>query len=451
MRGRLLGAFLLFAVVVAASLEIPLGFTMQAHARSGVLSELRRDGVSLSMVVGMALEHGEPHRAVEVAQRYAEATGRQVIVRGREGVVVSSGPGADRMSSSLGRVMRSAGRKVVLGETSGRALGRARFYVALPVPTGRHGSAVLLMTLPASALDNSVRRTWMLLGVIGFAVLLAATALGLLLSRSLLAPLRRIETTVTAIGKGHLGERAPTDDGPQELRNLAQVINVTAATLSRLLETQRSFVADASHQLRSPLTALRLRLERLQSTGSNEYETAAALAEAERLGRLVDALLALARNDASSQDLVAVDVGRVVEDRFEAWKPFADEQGIGFGIRLDLVGEKVQARMDAPEQMLDNLLANAFEATSAGGKVFIEARPAGEVVEIHVIDDGVGLRPEDRARAFDRFWRGPTATREGAGLGLAIVEQLVRLSGGSTELREADTGGVDAVVRLPRT
>ena len=104
------------------------------------------------------------------------------------------------------------------------------------------------------------------------------------------------------------------------------------------------------------------------------------------------------------------------------------------------------------EQALDNLLANAFEASPANSSITISARQEGDCVALHVIDEGPGMTPQERARAFDRFWRG-TAARpgEGSGLGLAIVRSLVERDRGTVELRAAAVGGIDAVVRLPRT
>jgi signal transduction histidine kinase len=104
----------------------------------------------------------------------------------------------------------------------------------------------------------------------------------------------------------------------------------------------------------------------------------------------------------------------------------------------------------ALDQILDNLLSNAFDATPAWGRVTIEASLSGGGVELHVADSGPGLDPAERALALQRFWRGRSNANEGTGLGLAIVDQLVRLSGGSIELRQASGGGLDAVVSLRR-
>ena len=103
------------------------------------------------------------------------------------------------------------------------------------------------------------------------------------------------------------------------------------------------------------------------------------------------------------------------------------------------------------EQVLDNLLANALDATPEGGSVSLGSERVGDDIQIHVVDTGPGMSAANRARAFDRFWRPEGASHEGTGLGLAIVAQLVRVSGGSAWLEAAEGGGVDAVVRLEMT
>ena len=135
------------------------------------------------------------------------------------------------------------------------------------------------------------------------------TLVGLWLARGVVRPLRRVEEAAAEIGAGHLDARAP-EEGPPEVRRLAHELNETAAKLQQLLESQQAFVADASHELRTPLTALRLRLENIDPAAAGP-----ALAEVERLGRLVEALLSLARADAATGGTEAVDVDAVLADR----------------------------------------------------------------------------------------------------------------------------------------
>lgn len=206
-------------------------------------------------------------------------------------------------------------------------------------------------------------------------------------------------------------------------------------------------MADASHQLRTPLTALRLRLENLERdvapTGRPELE--GALADVERLGALVESLLFLARAEARAEPAGRVELDRLVRERVEAWSALAAERGIR------IVGESggapaARAAEERVRQVLDNLVENAVEVSPRGGTVMVTTHGGPKWVELHVRDEGPGLSPEQRHRAFDRFWRGRSG--EGSGLGLAIVRVLVEADGGEVELLDAPAHGVDAVVRL---
>jgi signal transduction histidine kinase len=308
-----------------------------------------------------------------------------------------------------------------------------------------HGAVRL--TYPTSTVDARIRRYWLVLLAIAGVVNAAATLAGLLLARSITRPLRRVEEAAEAVGQGDLTVRAPAE-GPQEVRDLAHAFNETAAKLEGLLDSQEAFVADASHQLRTPLTALRLRLENLEpdvdEAGRESLE--GAVAEVERLSGLVGGLLALARSESSDEPAGPLDLSEVVASRADAWGPLAEEREV----RLDTATDGPVLARAAPErleQVVDNLLSNALDVAPPGSRIHLEARRDDGWIELHVVDEGPGLTAEERERAFDRFWRGGAGT-EGSGLGLAIVQRLVAVDDGQVELRAARPHGIDAVVRL---
>ena len=187
------------------------------------------------------------------------------------------------------------------------------------------------------------------------------------------------------------------------MRRLARELNQTTAKLASLITSQEQFVADASHELRTPLTALRLRVE--------NGDTDAALGEIERLARLVDELLALARADASGEVPEPLHLDDVVARRVELWAPYASEHGVT--LRPLGGGSVVRAAPGRIEQVLDNLLANAIDASPAGSTVTVAASRD----ELHVSDEGPGLSGEQRARAFDRFWRASASPGSGTRAG----------------------------------
>jgi signal transduction histidine kinase len=157
----------------------------------------------------------------------------------------------------------------------------------------------------------------------------------------------------------------------------------------------------------------------------------------------------LAVNESRHLDLLTVNLHDAILERADVWHPLAEELDLRLetSVAANLEGIAVAGVL---EQILDNLLSNAFDATPAGGRISIEANQVSDAIELHVIDDGPGLEPDERVLALQRFWRRRDNNSVGAGLGLAIVDQLVRLSGGSVELREAASGGIDATITLRR-
>jgi signal transduction histidine kinase len=272
----------------------------------------------------------------------------------------------------------------------------------------------------------------------------AAASVGLALARFVSRPLRDVQTAAAEAAEGDLTARAPEDEGPPEVRALAAEFNDMVAQLDALLRSQQEFVADASHQLRTPLTALRLRLENLERDLDDDgrRELDAAIDEVERLSRLVTGLLVLARAEETPTP-GSVDLNEVVRGRVDAWAPYAEELGIALEPQLDGAAP-ARATRERLDQVLDNLIENALEHSPTGGRVTVGA--AGS--DVHVVDEGPGLTDEERERAFDRFWR--AGRGEGSGLGLAIVRRLVEADGGKVELRRAENGGIDAVVSLRR-
>jgi signal transduction histidine kinase len=227
---------------------------------------------------------------------------------------------------------------------------------------------------------------------------------------------------------------------------VATAFNDTAAKLEVLLLAQREFVSDASHQLRSPLAALRLRLENLERdvTPAGRSELANAESEVGRLSRLVDGLLELARADRQPSAPEPLQLGSIVGERVEVWSPLAAEHGVE--LRFAPVPAQVLGTPGHVEQVLDNLLANALEASDPGTTITLALERDGGFIELHVLDEGPGMSADEREHAFARFWRVGSAS--GTGLGLAIVRRLAEADGGTAELREAPGGGIDAVVRL---
>ena len=453
MRNRLLLGFILFSILATSILLVPIGFTLENHENANTLTTLKHDATAFSTLLANDLSHSRVEQAVDLARSYAHSTGRQILVTDTTGVLIATNS-AQSKDQTLLNVVKTVGRLKIDGVTRSSAIGGSQYYVVMKLPhaTNPHGSinhVVFTMTYPVKVVARTIHSDWRNLGLYGLLILIAACLFGLVVSDSLARPLKRIGKAVEAIGNGQLDVRAPVTVGPVELRRLAESINATAARLITLLEAQRAFVEDASHQLRTPLTALQLHLENLQHSidGAGGEAPAAVLAEVGRLNSLVDSLLALARNESRKPILISINLHRIVLERVEYWKPFAEERQVELTASVDSTIE-VAAIEGVLEQVLDNLLSNAFDASPPRGRVRVSANQTPDFVEVHVTDSGAGLEAHERELALRRFWRGRSSSDEGSGLGLSIVDQLIRLSGGSFELRESTEGGIDATIVL---
>ncbi len=453
MTRRFVLAFLGVTVLVLLVLVVPLGISASDRERDRLTLDLERDARVLGSFAEDTLEGLADEDLQRVADDYAERTGARTLIVGARGRVLGDSDPVEGAGNYRARpeIADALNGQLTAGVRRSDTLDTDLLYVAVPVASGGEVHGVVRLTYPTHEVDERVNRVWLTLGGVAAVSLLAAGLIAVALARSVTRPLRELQTAATALGAGDLSAHAPDDHGPPEVRALARAFNDTSRRLEELIGAQDAFVADASHQLRTPLTALRLRLENLEADAEPTAadELVAALEEGDRMSRLVDGLLALARADkaASMATASALDLRALVEERRDTWLPVAEERGVEVvvdpGPRL-----RGLATPDRVSQVLDNLLDNALEVSPEGATVRLSvvATPTGPA--IHVADQGPGMTPDQRQRAFDRFWQGPEGTGS-SGLGLAIVQKLVQADGGHVDLREAPGGGLDAVVQLP--
>lgn len=451
MSRRLLISYLALAIVVLALLEIPLGISYARNERHDLSTNVERDAVALASLAEDALEQraSAPPAVARLARRYQRDTGGRVVVVDAQGRALvdseSQGVGAD--FSSRPEIAAALDGTVATGTRHSNTLGTDLLYVAVPAASGGIVHGAVRITYPTSEVDERVRRYWLVLAAIAAVVLAVAVALAGGFARWIVRPLSRVEEAAGEVAAGNLNVRVPAT-GPPELRRLAGSFNEMVVQLGSLLHSQEQFVADASHQLRTPLTALRLRLENLarDGDGRREGEFEGALEELERLSALVDGLLTLARADRAASTPAELDVASGLGERVDAWSALAEEQQVRLVARVEgrLHALATPGRL---EQVLDNLLANALEVAPTGSDIELTAARSGPWVEIRIRDRGPGMSSEEIAHAFDRFWRGG-ADEAGFGLGLAIVQRLVHADGGEIELRPREGGGLEAILRL---
>lgn len=461
MTRRLLLSYVSIIVLVLILLEVPLGIALADAERRRLETDIQRDAFALVLRSEESLEEtptgANPDLQALAEQYQDEHEGRVVFVdaQGR-GIADSDPPSVAGGASAVGRSFRTrpeirsalSGNDVI-GERYSTTLGTDLLYAAVPIATGGAIQGAVRITYPLSFVNDRIRSTWLVLAAIGAVVLLVVFAVGIMLSRSLTRPIADLEHGARALGRGELDTRVDVPSGPHELHALARSFNSTAARLEQLVDAQQGFVADASHQLRTPLAALRLRLENLtdEVTPVGSADLNGAVDEVARLSLLVDGLLALARAEQHGSHPTEIDVQEVVEARCDAWRDLAEEHDVR--LEVDANGARALATPGRLEQVLDNLLNNALEVAPAGSAIELGVRRDGDDVRIRVADAGPGMSDAQQAHAFDRFWRAEEQDATGFGLGLAIVRQLAVADGGDVTLGTSAAGGLEVTVSLP--
>ncbi len=458
MTRRLVLSYLGIALFALVVLVYPLGVTFASRERSRLEFQVESEADYFAALVEDTLESGAPLDVGPKVDTYVKAiNGARVVIVDERGISVldSADPdGAPRDFSTRVEFQTAlSGRGSVSDVRYSESLKAAFLYAAVPVTSGGNIHGAVRITYPTSKIDEKIRAVWLQLALLSVVVLATVTAIAYALAVSITSPVRAVRNGAEALARGDLSQRVPDDAGPPELRSLAVTFNRMAERLQRLVEGQRAFTADASHQLRSPLTALRLRLETIDGApgGADQAKVEAALSEVDRLNHLVDSLLVLARAGGTAPPTAEVDLAQVLVERWERWTPVAEAQGVTLDLDFgpedpDLVVRAVPGTLDT---VLDNLLDNAIGVTPAGGTVRLQGRRADGEISAHVVDDGPGMTAGQRARAFDRFWRAPGSGRAGSGLGLAIVADLMAANGGRAELADGPDGtGLDASITL---
>ena len=449
--------FSLLGVSLVALLlsDLPFGLYLYQVERDRLLTQLQRDAFILGGRAEEVLEKSEPGEidiVRDLAIAYREGGGARVIITDEAGIaVITNDPNDSREGldySTRPEIAEALTGRVSTGQRFSETLQMELVFVAVPVYSGQHIVGAVRLTFDEAAIDEAVNRQLVGVYLVALVTLLFAIALALVLSRVLSRNLRNLGDTAEALSRGDLTVRAPEPRGPREVRELAQAFNIMARRLQLLVDEQKAFAADASHQLRTPLTALQLRIDRLRESLGTKSASSKKFDDIEReiyrMRRLIEGLLALGR--ASSEDLARekVDVAAVIRERVDEWTGLAEENGATITLTSP-ESVRVLAVPTAVEQIIDNYIDNALSALDSGTSIEVSVSPSGNRVTVDVADDGKGISPDDAKRAFDRFWRGK-ATHQGTGLGLAIVRQLAEASGAEVKLISRENRGTIARV-----
>ena len=447
LRIRLLGAFAYVLLLILLALEIPLALNLARR----IDAEVRNDAAAQAFIVA-ANASGSMNDA-RALRSYVTSAGRQLGAR----VIVVDSRGVLRADSAVAspRALPYASRPEIRVALSGRraqgerhseTLGQDLLYTAVPVTSVGRTVGAVRVTQSVSAVHARIRRGIAALAAIGAFALLIGLGVAWILAGSLSKPLLRLAATARKVEQGDLDARAD-ETGPTETREVATAFNEMTERLGTVLAAQREFVANASHQLRTPLTGLRLRIEaaRAKEGAAAEAELEAAEREVERLARLLTSLLTLAREGDKPGRSTIVSLSRAAERAHERWAASAESERR----ELELAGHG-EATIEASEEdvaiLLDNLIENALRYSPS--RVTVDwGRDDGEAW-LAVLDEGPGLEPGSEDRLFERFARG-NADGGGTGLGLAIVETLAHRWRGAASIANRPEGGTRAEVRFP--
>ncbi len=442
MTRRILVGLLALAALLLGGAVLPLGLVTTAHYRTDYADATLAQARALASVAEERLSDHEANLPLK------HDLGR--YVGPDQGVLLLDAAGATIDRAGLSFALPKNVALTATPQTSTIERGDETFTLAAaPVGDTSTQVGVLVLVRPTEPLEARIRTLWLWLAGAAVTSLLAAGGLSLWLSKWVTKPLRQLEEATHVAASGNLQVRAGIVKGPPEVRRLASAFDSMASRLNTLLDSHRAVIADVSHQLRTPMSALRLRLELLPEHESpDRAELNAALSEVNRLSRLIDGLLAIARADATSQGPALIDVSEVSSERVTAWSPLAAERGVDLSL-IPSAPVRAWAVPGHLEQILDNLLGNCFDLEPPPEHVRLNVTAEGDNAVVRVADDGPGMSPAQRQNAFRRFATGHADTG-GTGLGLAIVQRLIAAAGGQITLEETSGGGLTVVFSLTR-
>jgi signal transduction histidine kinase len=464
-RARLVlaAAYLLTAVVLA--LEIPLALTIESRARSefesavlGRAAVLAAQVSDLVVAANAAPGSAAPANSVAAVAARERTAKERIVVTDRRGRVVADTGGLARRGTSYATAARPELRVALFGgriDTRRRfsdSLGGELLLVTVPVVDRQRVVGAVRVSTPTAAIRDRVHDSWLRLALIGLGVIAVGLALAWVLAGTVSRRVSRLADAAARVGGGDLTAHVP-EEGPRELRTLAGTFNRMTHALAANLAAQRDFVANASHQLRTPLTGLRLRLEAIRGEGGYAAEEAAkAEEEVDRLNELVEDLLRLERASSGDSRAQPVDLSIVARGAVERWAAAAaaEEQQL----ELDAAGPaRVLADPTDVNHVADNLIENALRYCPPGTSITVSTASRNGEVALLVSDTGPGIGPADRERIFERFYRGANgrAAHAGTGLGLAIVAEIVHRWGGDVRLLDGPGTRIEAVFPSPPT
>ena len=453
LRTRLIAAFAYVLVLVIVALAVPLSLNLSKRVDAEVKAEAAGQAQLVAASAGGRLD--DPDELDRLAARSSESLGGRVVIVDARGRLLadSAGEGLEsEVYATRPEIAAALRGRTSQGERHSDDLDQDLLFTAVPVVSSGRTVGAVRVTQSVDSVNDEVRNDTLALVGVGAIALLLGLGVAALLAGSLSRPMRALAATARRIAGGDLEARAKLD-GPAEQREVAAAFNDMTERLAQALAAQREFVANASHQLRTPLTGLKLRLEAAGLEADDPQlarDLAAAEREADRLAKLLDELLTLAREADRPATGTAIGLREAAEAAEERWAGPAERSGhalrLGGGPEAFVLSSAHDLAI-----VLDNLVENALNYSPEGSTVTIEWSTDGDRARLAVLDEGPGVAPDEDGHLFERFYRGEAGRRgaPGTGLGLAIVETLARRWGGSARIANRPDGGARAEVELP--
>jgi len=456
---RLVAALLGLTFVVLLSHDLPLINYLQTVEKERVTTVLERDSFIIAGRAEPATQDGsdESIKYIEKAiAEYSEQSGSRVIVTDDQGIAIVVSNDADTVGNSyLDRpeIVKALSGEVSSGRKFSTLLNQEIIFVSVPILSGDNTLGSVTLTFPATVVDDAVDDRLRGIWAVAAITLVISALVALLLALGVTRHLTRLRNVTEEFAKGNYKVRAEIDGGAPEIRSLSRSFNAMADQLDRLISQQKAFAGDASHQLRTPLTALQRRLERatemLETDPAGAAERIeAAMVETDRLQRLVEGLLVLSRSEnADKIERDICDAAQIARERIQNWEALASEQNISLQMNVP-EHAMIAAIPGALEQVIDNYIDNALDVVPANSTITVQISKDTLFTKVSIIDEGPGIAEADIAKAFNRFWRARSDTH-GSGLGLAIVDRLATASGGRAELVNLSPHGLSADAYFP--
>jgi signal transduction histidine kinase len=454
MRTRLLCLLLAFMACVFAAIAVPAARSLASGVQQTVYLDRLNDTTHFA---ALAEQNDTPADITALRAdlaRYDEVYGVAAAVVGRDGSLtyasptgVAIDPATLRPSLSAALAGRPSDNPPLIWPWDKRPL-----VVAAPIVQSDDVIGAAVTISPVARLHTAVLRGWAAISVIAGIALVLGVLLAIRLTGWILRPVYLLDTATHTIATGRFDARVSKATGPPELRRLATSFNKMADHVEAAIEQQRAFVADASHQLRNPLSALLLRMEHLGTAvpAGWEEELQYARDEGARLTQILDDLLDLATAEHVTAQDQRFDVVAIADERIHAWSAMAENKQIDL-CRIGVGSGDVLADDAAVRGVMDVLISNAIKFSLPGTAVTVTIAEEGTFVVIEVADQGPGLSPDELDRLGDRFWRSARHQNvEGSGLGIAIARTLLTSVGGDLEFAAAEPAGLVATVRLRR-